>query len=109
MKDNLIKLGMKENDIPNLEKYLFSKKLTIIFPDTFSKKFDLNYEETKKILFFLVEEKIIFLMYRVKIDSYYWDYDDLSSIPAEIEIDDKVVDNILERTYILFKVINYEK
>lgn len=102
-------MGLQEHDVPNLEKYLFDGKYKIIFPNTFSRKYNLTNEQTKNILAFLVEKNILSFLYRVKIDPYYWDFNKLNDIPAEIEIDDKVIDNVLERTYILFQVNEYEK
>lgn len=106
MKDNLITLGIKKNDIPKLEKYLSTKNKKIIFPDVFARKFQLDKISTKKILIFLLEQNIISLLYRVKVDSYYWDYRTLADIPKVIDIDDRLIEDVLERTYILFEVVN---
>lgn len=108
LKDNLIKLGLKDNDFSNLEKYLIKKEGEIIFPDVFLKRFNLDYETTKEILLFLSKEKVLSIMYRLKVDQYYWDYDILSDIPKEIEVNDKIIEDVLERVYILFKVKSNE-
>lgn len=104
MKINLIELGIKENKLPDLEKYLEKNKGNIIFIKSFISKFELTKKEGEDILIFLLKNNILEIIYRVRYNSDYWDFYNIREIPREIEVGDTIITNILEKTIILFRV-----
>ena len=104
LKINLIELGIKENKLPDLEKYLEKNKGNIIFIKNFISKFELTKKEGEDILIFLLKNNILEIIYRVRYNSDYWDFYNIREIPREIEVGDTIITNILEKTIILFRV-----
>lgn len=107
MKNNLIAQQIQEAQIVELNKLLIEKRGKIIFPEILAKRININYSKAQEILFKLEKSKITKFIFRVEIHEtgFFNDYESLSDIPEELEIEDEIISNLLERTYVLFKVI----
>lgn len=107
LKKNLINLGIAENKISLLESYISSKKRnTIIFPEVLARNVDISYQTSMKILLFLSKEKFIKRFYRIEIPEKndHLDFNKIKEIPDEIELENCLITNVWDRTYVLFKV-----
>lgn len=104
LKKNLIELGIKENKLPDLEKYLKNNRGNIIFFKNFISKFNLTKEEGKNVLSFLLDKGILEIMYRLIYESNYWDFYNIREIPSEIEVGDIIISDVFNKLIILFKV-----
>lgn len=100
-------LQIQEAKISELDKMLKEKKGKILFPEILAKKIEISYSESQKILFLLEKNKITEFIFRVEIPEKetFKDYTNLAHIPEELEIGNEIITNLLERTYVLFKVI----
>lgn len=97
-------MGVHETKLPDLEKYLEKNRGNIIFFKNFIYKFELTKEEGKNILSELLKNGILDIIYRVRYNSEYWDFTNIRDIPKVIETGDIVITDVLEKTFVLFKV-----